>query len=255
MLRRCYQAEVIKNRRTSAGRLAVALPALVVFLAAALTKDYVVVDCYNWWYIGILPACTALTAGALLSRERRQGSRGILSLPLDLGKIWDGKILYGVRMLAVSMFILFAAALLAWFILKRLLCMEFPVEISAARQSAAALVLFVTSLWQVPFCLFLHQLAGSGAAPLLHVAGYTIMAVTVSLKPYFMFAPGAISARLMCSILGVLPNGLAARPGSATYLPELVGYSAVPAGIFSSLIWFVFFWGAGRWWFGRQVAG
>ena len=253
MLRKCYQAEVLKNRHTMAAKLAVLMPVTVVLLASVLTKNYVVIDCYNWWYVGILPACVALVTGIVDAKEKRQKNRNILSLPIDMKTIWDGKVVYGIRMLAVSLAVLGTITLFVWFLFRTLLHMEFPVEISASRQGAGAAVLLVTSLWQVPFCLFLQQIAGNGAAPLIHVAVYGCMACTVSLKPYFMLVPGGISARLMCCILGVLPNGLVARPGSDTYLPELVSIRAVPVGILSSLIWFFLLWQAGRWWFGKRV--
>lgn len=253
MLRKCYQAEVIKNRHTAAEKLAVGMPLTVVFLASVLTGDYVVIDCYNWWYMGLLPAFAALSLGAVIEKEKRQGNRSILSLPIDMKKIWDGKVLYGIRMLFVSIFILCGAVLLAGFFFKSFLHIEFAAETGTKNQLAAAAVLFITSLWQVPFCLLLHQLFGSAAAALIHVAVYECMAVVISLKPYFMLVPGAVSARLMCSILRILPNGLIARPGSITYMPELVTYRAVPVGIASSLLWFLLLWGTGRRMFERQV--
>lgn len=254
MLKKCYMAEVIKNRRTAAEKLVVGMPLIVVFLAAALTGDYVIIDSYNWWYMGLLPAVIVLCAGAVIGREKRQKNQNILSLPIDMKKIWDGKVLYGIRMLFVSLFILCGAVFLTGFLFKNLFHMEFAVETGTKNQLAAAVVLFITCLWQIPFCLLLHQLFGSAAASLIHVAGYECMAVAVSLKPYFMLAPGAVPARLMCSILGILPNGLIARPGSITYMPELTAYGAIPVGIVSSLLWFLLLWGIGRRVFERQVA-
>ena len=254
MLKKCYKAEVLKNRHTAAGKLTVGMPLAVVFIAAVLTEDYVVIDCYNWWYMGLLPAFTALLSGVMYEKEKRQRNRNILSLPIDMKKIWDGKVLYGIRMLFISLFVLCGAVLLAGFLFKELLHIELAVEIGIENQLVAAAVLFFTSLWQVPFCLLLLQLFGGAAAPLIHVVGYMCMAVVISLKPYFMLLPGAISARLMCSILKVLPNGLVARPESVTYLPELVTYKGVLAGIISSILWFLLLWKVGRQVFERKVA-
>ena len=114
MLRKCYQAETLKNRRTAAEKLAVWMPLAVVFLAAVLTMDYVIIDSYNWWYIGVFPGCTALICGIVLGKETRQKNRNILTLPVNMRKVWDGKVLYGIRQLAVSVFLLFGAAFLVW---------------------------------------------------------------------------------------------------------------------------------------------
>lgn len=253
MLRRCYQAELLKNRHTAAEKLAVWMPAAVVFLAAVLTMDYVIIDSYNWWYIGTFPGCTALTCSMVLGKERRQKNRNILSLPIDMRKVWDSKVLYGIRQLAVSVFLLSGAAFCVWMLYTRVFHMKIVSGITPERQLAAALILFITGLWQVPFCLLLQQLFGSAAMPLIHVAGYGITAAAVSLKPYFMLLPGAIPARLMCSILHILPNGLLARPGSMTYSPELMEYRWIPVGIISSLIWFFVLWGISRRYFEKKV--
>lgn len=253
MLRKCYRAEVLKNRHTAAGKLAVWMPLITVFLAAILTMDYMIIDSYNWWYGGIFPGCTALVSCTLSGKEKRQRNRNILSLPIDMKTIWDGKVLYGIRMLTVSVFLLFGAACLAEMAGTYVFHMKYRLAITPESQLAAAVVLLVTGLWQVPFCLFLQQLFGSAAAPLIHVAGYAIAAFSASLQPYFMLFPGAIPARLMCCILGILPNGLLARPGSVTYSPELVKSGAIPVGIISALIWFLLLWGIGRWQFGRRA--
>lgn len=252
MLRKCYQAEILKNRHSAAGKLTVGMPFLVILFSALLTKSYLVIDGYNWWYTGLLPAYAALAGGVVMGKELGQKNRNILTLPVEMEKIWDGKVLYGIRMLAAAMGILFTGILLAE-LLYRHSGMEFSAEIPVWNQLAATAVLFTTSLWQVPFCLFLRQICGGAAAPLIHVAGYVGAAVTISLKPYFMLVPGAVSARLMCSILGILPNGLVARPGSITWSPELAEPGAVPVGIISSLIWLFLFWITGRWWFGMKA--
>lgn len=254
MLRKCYQAEILKGRHTAAGKLAVWMPLTVVLLAAVLTMDYVIIDSYNWWYGVLLPGCTALVSCSILGKDMGQKKRNILSLPADMRTVWDGKVCFGIRMLAVSVFLLFAAVLVVWFLDTYMLHMNFPVAITPGSQLKAAAVLFLTSLWQVPFCFLLQQFFGSAAAPLIHVAGYGMMAFSVSLKPYFMLFPGAIPARLMCSILGILPNGLPAKPGNMTYSPELTDTAMIPAGLISSVLWFFLLWGISRRIFGRRVA-
>ena len=135
-----YFAENLKNRHTSAGKLIWIMPLTAVALAAGLTGDYFTIDCYNWWYVGILPACVALVTGIVDAKEKRQKNRNILSLPIDMKTIWDGKVVYGIRMLAVSLAVLGTITLFVWFLFRNLLHMEFPVEISASRQVAGAAV-------------------------------------------------------------------------------------------------------------------
>lgn len=229
------------------------MPLTVVLLAAVLTMDYVVIDSYNWWYGLLLPGCVALISGSILGKERRQKNRNILSLPVDMRTVWDGKVCYGIQMLAISLFLLFTAVLFVWLLDTYMLHISFPVAITLWRQFTAAMVLFLTSLWQVPFCFLLQQFFGGAAAPLIHVAGCGIMGFSISLKPCFLFFPGAIPARLMCGVLGILPNGLPAKPGNMTYSPELTDMTMFPVSLISSVIWFFLLWGIGRQVFGKRV--
>lgn len=253
MLRRCYRAEVLKNRHTVAGKLAVFMPLIVVGLSVVLTKEYVVIDCYNWWYMGLLTAEMGIICGMAGEREKRLKNRGILSLPMNMKQIWDGKVLYGIRALALSILVLTLTTAAVGAGIGKIPGVTFPIYISIKQQLAAGVLLFVVSLWQIPLCLLLQQLLGNAVGLLLHVISCGILSVTLSLRPYFMALPGGIAARLMCIVLGILPNGLPAKSGSMTFSPELLEVSGIPAGIISALAWFFLFWGIGRRWFEREV--
>jgi len=97
------------------------------------------------------------------------------------------------------------------------------------------------------------QAADSSRGHKHHMISYSVLAGTMSLKPWFFLLPGAITSRLMCPVIGVLPNGLLFEPGQMTYSLELGERSSLGIGIFSALLWFCFFWFAGRKWFGKQV--
>ena len=70
-----------------------------------------------------------------------------------------------------------------------------------------------------------------------------------------MIFPGAIPARLMCVVLKVLPNGLLAKEGMATFALELLDERMVGAGILSALFWFIFLWFLSRKIYERRVFG
>ena len=89
---------------------------------------------------------------------------------------------------------------------------------------------------------------------LIHMGLYSVLSVTVSLKSWFLFFPGAITARLMCPILKVLPNGLLLQPGQMTYSAQLGDMGSLLMGIPAALLWFGLFWIGSRKWFERQVA-
>lgn len=81
---------------------------------------------------------------------------------------------------------------------------------------------------------------------ILHLVLYNVMAIFVSLLPVYMFFPGALAARMMCPVLGILPNGLPAQSGEMTFAPRLMDSSSIPIGMVASVIWFLLLWGVGR---------
>ena len=121
-------------------------------------------------------------------------------------------------------------------------------------QVLAGIVLWLTTLWEIPFCLLLAQKISTFLMLVIHVGIYSILSTSVSLKPWFALFPGAITSRLMCVVIKVMPNGLPFEPGQVTYSPELGRVSGLLIGIPAALLWFLVFWLAGRTWFRKQVA-
>ena len=246
MLRRYYKAEVVKNRRTAAGKLIFLMPALTAVLVVFLMPGYFAVGGYNWWYMAVYPAAMALICGMAGEKDKKMKNRAILSLPVRMKSVWDGKVMYGLRMLILSMAVMEGLSLAVCKILEQGFGVAFEAEITIAGQIAAAVFLIAAFLWQVPFCLLLQQFFGVPLSFLIHMASYAIVASSFSLKPYFMLFPGAIPARVMCRIIKVLPNGLPAVPGSATFAPELLDARLMWIGTAASVLWFVLFWHVGR---------
>lgn len=251
-MRKYFLAERMKNRHTSTGKLPVFMPMISVILAAWLTGDYFTISSYNWWYMILLPGMLSLVCSAVGNRDKKMENRGIQTLPVKISSVWDGKILYGIQCLGISLLVFLGAALFIGNGLGQIAGQVFCIRPKAGEQFLAVVVLFVTSLWQVPFCLFLQQLIGTIPMILLHMGSYILISAELSLHSFFMSLPGGITARLMCMILKVLPNGLAAETGSQTFTPELLDFRGLPIGIAASVFWFLTFWLVGRKWYERK---
>ena len=252
-MREYYIAESLKNRHTFAGKLVWIMPLTVVALSARLTWDYFTIDCYNWWYTVLFPGMAAFLCGAVGNRDKKLGNRAIWTLPAEPGNIWDGKILYGIRCMGTALLVLGGVTLAAGIGMEQILHRVLRISLTPGQQIFAVLILFTVSLWQIPFCLFLQQAVGTFPMVLLHMGMWVLCSAELSLKPYFWVLPGGIASRMMCIILGILPNGLVAEPGSMTYSPELMERTGLPLGIAASLIWFFLFWRLSRRWFERKV--
>lgn len=248
-----FQAECLKCRHTAAGKVVIMMPLVVMMLAAVMTHNYFAVDSYNWWYSMAGAGMAALVCGIVGGKDRKMKNHAIWSLPCDLGSVWDAKILYGVCATGISSLVLTVSTVVVGQILKYGLKMTFFVEPSIGIQLLAWVVMWITFLWQVPLCMFLTQRIGLFPTLLLHMGIYAGMSWFVSLTPYYPLLPGAITSRMMCPVLGVLPNGLLAVEGSMTYSPELMDGSSLWIGMLSALIWFVVLWRLGRKWYERQV--
>lgn len=249
-----YQAEKMKYRRTFMWKIVIGFPLLSTVFAALLTWEYFAIDSYNWWYLTLFPAMTALVCGIIGGKDRKFQNRSLFSLPCDMGKIWDAKMLVGIAASGVAVLCVGALSVVTGEFMKAVLHVTFAIELSVFRQATGCLIIWGASLWQVPFCLLLSQKIGILPMLMLHVTGSTLVAALVSLKPWFFLFPGAIMPRLMCAVLKILPNGLPAVEGSVTYSPELIGAWNLWIGIPMSLLWFLIFWRIGRKWFERQVA-
>lgn len=229
------------------------MPLAVVFLAAWLTGSYFSVDAYNWWYIGLYPGLLCVVSSMIGRKDLEKKNHTIWSLPCEMEKIWDAKVLVGVLESGAAVFILTVLTIICEKGIEGVFHVSMAAVFSFQTKLAAGVVLWLTTLWQIPFCLLLSQKMGTFVMLLIHMISYSVLAGTMSLKPWFFLLPGAITSRLMCPVIGVLPNGLLFEPGQMTYSPELGERSSLGIGIFSALLWFVFFWFAGRKWFGKQV--
>ncbi|MCI8561059.1 MAG: lantibiotic immunity ABC transporter MutE/EpiE family permease subunit [Dorea sp.] len=252
---RLFKAEVIKNSHTAAAKTVVFMPVLVVLLSVFLAREYFLVDVLNWWYIALLPGVLAVIGSGVCRKEKKTENRNILTLPVDVKKVWDAKVLCTVRLLVFSGIVMTGLAMLMRNIVKYGMHVEYVLDIDNKTLITAMVILTITFLWQIPFCMLLDQLVGTLFMIVIHMLLYVVSASILSLEPYFMIFPGAIPARLMCVVLKVLPNGLLAKEGMATFALELLDERMMGAGILSALFWFILLWFLSRKIYERRVFG
>lgn len=252
-MRTYFQAEKLKYRHTFLGKTVLLMPLVTVLFAAVLTHAYFAVDSYNWWYGALYPGTIGIVCGMIGGKDKKKKNFTIWSLPCSMGKIWDAKILLGAAVSGAAMCVTLLLTIGMGQFMEKGLHMSFILRPELKMQLAAGLLMWLTALWQIPFCLLLAQKMGMFVMLLVHMGSYMVIAFTVSLKPWFAVLPGAITARLMCPVLGILPNGLPAVEGAMTYSPELMKMQSLAVGIPAALLWFGVLWLASRKWFERQV--
>lgn len=246
-----FLAEKMKCKRTSIGKIMVFMPVFTIIFSFFLSGNYFVINSSNWWYMMMFPGMVSLICGVIIRKDKKLKNHAVISLPVDIKKIWDGKVLYGIWVTGAGLFLMFLLLAFAEIIAGKYgMVMEKSPSLEAL--CFAGILLFFTFLWQIPFCMFLAETTGTFLMILLHMILYNISVIYVSLKPFYMMIPGANSARIMCAVLGILPNNLLAEPGAISFSPELLNKSSIWIGTLSGFIWFFLFWYLGRKWYGRQ---
>ena len=201
----------------------------------------------------MLPGMVTLFTCLVGEKDRKMKNRAVLTLPVQMGRIWDSKILVSIKALFfANLFGAVANLVLALYLLPAVWIPQM-LEISPLQIAAAAAVMTVTTLWQIPFCLWLNQCWGILPTLIVNLilnASGTLMAVT----PYWLLNPWAILPRLIVPIIGILPNGLLAIPESMTYTPGITDTDSILPGILVTLVWLVLLWGVSRLWYDRKGA-
>lgn len=248
-----FKAEVLKHKHSSVSRLTILMPLISVLMSAVLTHVYFAVDGYNWWYSLLAPGFTGLLCGIVSEKDKKLGNRAIWSLPCDMKRVWDAKVLYGIAVSGAATVFLTGMVMIISYLLETQLHVNFLIRPSFPAQLAAGTLIWLSFCWQIPWCLFLAQMIGRIPMIILHFAGYSMSAFFMSLSPVYMLFPGAITSRMMCVILKVMPNGLPAKVGEMSYTPRLLDPSSIPIGIAASIVWLALLWLLTRLWYNRKV--
>ncbi|MDO5517872.1 MAG: lantibiotic immunity ABC transporter MutE/EpiE family permease subunit [Clostridium sp.] len=231
-----FLSENLKTKNTFIEKLVFIAPVSVFLLSIFLAATYYIVDGYNWWYMNIIPIFLAIECTLFVSLDEKYKNAGILSLPLDLKKVWIAKILVIIKNLIISNLMLFLFAN----ILPLIIPMHSILKIPFLNGLSAICILIVTFMWQIPIWLYLGQKFGMFICIILSLFVNTLFQV-LSIKDFWFMVPFSYPARLMCPILKILPNGLMAVPESFTFTPELLSISSVFYGVIVSIILCVFF--------------
>lgn len=235
------RAENLKCKGTFAKKLVVIAPICIVLLSIIEGK-YFVINGYNWWYTLILPGfVTLLTALVNQNEENKLHYRAVFVLPVSLKKTWIAKVsLIGIY-ISVASIIHLAGILLGK------ATYNTASTIASYQIIAASVILIVTSLWQIPVCLFLSKKIGLLATILLNLGGGIILEFFAASKPYWWACPYSWAARLMCPVLGILPQGVMANAND-----PLLNPGVIPVGIILSLVLFTLLTIATAHWFPSQ---
>lgn len=245
-----FKSEYLKIKHTFIGKLIFLAPIFAVILPLGLTPMYFEIDAYNWWYSILLPGMVSLLCALAAAKDNKMKNMAVLSLPVDLKKVWVSKILVCVLMIAFASII----HLLGCIVIGSVFHFGKLGIIPAASAVLGSLVLIITFLWQVPLCLFLGNKIGMFPTILINIAAYFILGIIFAVKDVLWTIPYAVPARLMCPIIKVLPNGLPAVQGNTTFRPKLLSSSVIlPGIIITAALFFILTILTAKWYEGQEA--
>jgi ABC-2 type transport system permease protein len=225
------------------------MPILTIIFTIVLEPTYFQHASYNFWYALILPGAVSLNFTLLSRVDGSMKNKGVLSLPLDLRKVWLAKVLVGIKSMFISCIIIFLAAQLCPIVTSIKSEKNIPFFLGLA----AIIILVITFAWQVPLCIYLGNKIGLFQTVLINIVvniAFTILAV----ENFWWAIPFTYPARLMCPVLKILPNGLPAEPGSKTFTPELLNIWDIPFGLSISIVlFFVITYLTAKWYKTQEV--
>lgn len=235
-------AEHLKLKHTFGRKVVVVAPVLISLLALLLTggmDNAFPAGAYNWWYATMLPGMLAVLCYLVIKKDKKTKYYNIYLLHSLPSKSWIGKTLYCALGLVVSNFIIFLIALIGGVL--------FGTTISIQGGFFGALLLSITYLWEIPLFLFLSARFGMFAAIFTSIALEISGTVTLADQSLWWVYPPSIPIRLMCPVLGILPNGLPVPTDSV-----LTNSNVILPGVFISVVLFFVLLYSTTYWFQKM---
>ncbi len=255
-MRELIKAEQLKLKYTFGGKISLISPCTLLVLAFLLTggrKEDFSAGAWNWWYALFLSGTLSTACYLSVKKDGRLRYHNMRMFPVLPRKCWMAKIFSCAFGLLFSNAVIYLGILLGGILSGGALPggalsggALWGTAVSGFGGLSAAVLLTVGFLWEIPVFLFLSARFGMFlsifAGVILSVSGI----VTVSDTSFWWLYPAAVPVRLMCPVLGIMPNGLPVPAES-----ELLGTDVILPGVLLSLMWFVIFCIVTSLWFGR----
>lgn len=235
------KAENLKLKGTFTRKLILSAP-IGTMLLGLVMGIYYQQNAFNWWYIMMFPGSIALFCALVNQKEEKKMKyRAVFPLPIDLKKVWFSKIVI------IAIYALLASVVLSLSVMAGRFIYTAVTPMSITKLMAAGISITITSLWQIPLCLFLAKKFGFFPPVILNVGIGLVLDTWMATKALWWLCPYSWTSRLICPILGILPNGLLAEAKD-----PLLNSNVIPVGIGLSIVLFIILLLATAHWFKKQ---
>lgn len=250
MLQTYLKAENLKMKRSLFRKLNLFIPAALIlismvflFIGIGLGGFSSAVVCN--WCMPVASLSIMFLCHLVNHKDQKHKYRTLYSLPISLEKTFTAKtILAAASLLIISLLLAFITVISE--------CMLSGVWSAVNRAGYYILgycLLWLTLLWQIPFCLFLDQRVGFVGSVIISLFASASGGLFFSLTPIFWFFPYSWTARFMVTLFGVLPNGLLVGENSRQILNPGQSILLVLVSMLAAFLLTIVF----SRWYGRQV--
>ncbi|MDQ0175010.1 lantibiotic immunity ABC transporter MutE/EpiE family permease subunit [Bacillus chungangensis] len=232
------KSDFIKTKRTNIRKMLLMIPLICSLLALGfnflggpeiirLSAETII----NHWGIVWLSVFIALTAGLLNNLEKKSTNfKSIISLPINLQKKEWSRILFLTGFVAIGSIILCAVIYITSLLIK-----TSPYLVSLFSCILAVALMFVTSLWQIPFCLWLSRKTNLFITLLLNSMLNLNLGSFFAPTEEWLFIPYSWHLRVQMPLTKLHSNGIPLPQND-----ELLSYSVIPIALVLSLLFFFF---------------
>ncbi|WP_025027859.1 lantibiotic immunity ABC transporter MutE/EpiE family permease subunit [Caldalkalibacillus mannanilyticus] len=233
------KSEIIKTKRTNIRRMILAIPLICSFLALEFSflggPEIVrlsIETIINHWGIIWLSVFIAITAGLLNKLEKQStGFKTTLGLPINLEKKEMSRVIFLVGLTSFASIILILLMVVSSFLLQT---SPYLVPLSAC--ILAVFLTMITSLWQVPFCLWLSRKTNLFITLLVNAMLNLNLGTFFAPTDKWWMVPYSWHLRVQMPITKLHSNGIPLPQDS-----ELLSYSIIPIAVILSLLVFCLF--------------
>lgn len=218
MMQTYLKAENLKFRHSLFRKLTVLIPAALIltsmvfmYIGMGLGGFSSVMLCN--WCMPIASLSVVFLCHIVNNKDQKHQYRTLYSLPVSLKKTFISKtVLTALNLLAISLVLAFITIIVE--------C----ISTGAAAVGhtgfyiAGYCILWLSLIWQIPFCLFLDQKIGFVGSVIINLFASAAGGILFYLTPVFWFFPHSWPARLMATIFGFMTNGLLVQADSRLIL-------------------------------------
>nr|WP_320024152.1 lantibiotic immunity ABC transporter MutE/EpiE family permease subunit [uncultured Acetobacterium sp.] len=244
------KAENLKFKRSLFRKLMIFIPATLVLISMVFIFVGIGLGGFSSamvcnWCMPIASLSIVFLCHLVNDKDQKHQYRTLYSLPIDLKQIFIANtLLIALNLLIISLLLSFITVISE--------CIVSGVSAAIGHSGYYLLgygLLWLSLLWQIPFCSFLDQKVGFVGSVIINLFASAFGGLFFSLTPLFWFFPYSWPARFMVTLFGVLPNGLLVEAGARWILT--LGESALLA-LISLLAAFVLTVLFSRW-YSKQV--